>query len=852
MRTRQQKQFTSVMASGAIALVAAISATLSADQPTTQAPAPRAATAAAQTPARELVSTYCVSCHNERVKTANFMLDKVDTDQVSNSAEEWEKVIVKLRSRSMPPPSARRPDNATYDRITTWLETQLDRAAATHVNPGRPAEVHRLNRTEYGNAIRDLLGVEIDPKAMLPPDEQAHGFSTNAEALTLHPALIDRYLTAAAKIARLAVGDPTIPAGFERYTALEDNSNEHTWLLQNERLGEDFPLGSRGGIVARHYFPVDGEYIFKIRLDRTDTALIRGLYARNDIEVRVDGVRVGQLTIGGTPEFTGDAASADPDYDARSPLADADDRLEVRAPVKAGMRQVIATLVKLDDLATEGLGPNVIPVWSRAYNVSTNNPLVISSLLVGGPYSGRVSAEATGRQRLFVCQPSSSASEAARGKGAPQAERAAGGGTPASKNDETTCATKILTTLARRAYRRPPTNEDVQTLLGFYRSARAKGDFDAGIRAGVERVLVSPDFLFRIESDPAGSASGTAYTLPDLALASRLSFFLWSSIPDDQLLDTAIRGKLHEPAVLDREVRRMLGDPRARTALVQNFFDEWLQTRNVWLITPDLNQKFPWFDDNLRVAFVREMELFIDAQLKEDRSIVDLLTSDQTFLNERLARHYGVRDVYGSHFRRVTLTDENRFGLLGKGAVLSVTSYSTRTAPTIRGKYLLETILAAPPPPPLPNVPALEETTKDGKPRPVREMLEMHRKNAVCASCHARMDPLGLSLENFDAIGQWRTTDADAPIDASGVLLDGTKVDGPAALRRALLAQKEQFVRTVAGKLLTYAIGRGLEYYDAAAIREIVRTSAADDYRWSSTILALVKSAPFRMRRTGS
>jgi mono/diheme cytochrome c family protein len=827
MMRRRQKKLTLMLVSGSMALVAAISATVAADQATPQTPAQRAATAAAQTPARELVSTYCVSCHNERVKTANLMLDKVDADQVSNSAEEWEKVIVKLRSRAMPPPSSRRPDNATYDRVATWLETQLDRAAAAHVNPGRPAEVHRLNRTEYGNAVRDLLGVEIDPKAMLPPDEQAYGFSNNAEALSIHPALIDRYLTAAAKIARLAVGDPTIPAGFERYTALEDNSNEHTWLLQNERLGEDFPLGSRGGIVARHYFPVDGEYIFKIRLDRTDTGLIRGLYARNDIEVRVDGQRVGQLTIGGTPAFTGNAANADPDYDARSPLADADDKLEVRAPVKAGMRQVIATLVKLDDLATEGLGPNVIPVWSRAYNVSTNNPLVMSSLLIGGPYDGRVSAQATGRQRLFVCQ-------------------------PASRTDETACATKILTTFAKRAYRRPPTKDDVQTLVGFYRAAREKGDFDAGIRAGVERVLVSPDFLFRIESDPAGSASGTAYNLSDLALASRLSFFLWSSIPDEQLLDTASRGKLHEPAVLEREVRRMLADSRARTALVQNFFDEWLQTRNVWLITPDLNQKFPWFDDNLRVAFVREMELFIDAQLKEDRSIVDLLTSNQTFLNERLARHYGVKGVYGSHFRPVTLTDENRFGLFGKGAVLSVTSYSTRTAPTIRGKYLLETILAAPPPAPPPNIPALEETAKDGKPRPVREMLQIHRTNPVCASCHARMDPLGLSLENFDAIGQWRTTDAGAPIDASGVLLDGTKVDGPAALRQALLVQKEQFVRTVAGKLLTYAIGRGLEHYDAPAIRGIVRTSAADDYRWSSTILALVKSAPFRMRRTGS
>ena len=415
----------------------------------------------------------------------------------------------------------------------------------------------------------------------------------------------------------------------------------------------------------------------------------------------------------------------------------------------------------------------------------------------------------------------------------------------------TACATKILSTLARRAYRRPPTSDDIQTLVGFYQAARAQGDFDAGIRAGIERVLVSPDFLFRIETDPAGAAPGTAYALPDVELASRLSFFLWSSIPDDELLDTAIRGKLHEPAVLDRQVRRMLGDTRARTALVQNFFEEWLQTRNVWLLTPDLNQKFPWFDDNLRVAFVKEMELFLDAQLKEDRSIVDLLTSDQTFLNEQLARHYGISGVYGSHFRRVTLTDENRFGLLGKAAVLSVTSYSTRTAPTIRGKYLLENILAAPPPRAAAQCAGARREQQGRQTAIGARNARGASKNPVCASCHARMDPLGLSLENFDAIGQWRTTDAGTPINASGVLLDGTKVDGPAALRRALVAQKEQFVRTVTGKLLTYAIGRGLEYYDAPAIRGIVRAAAADDYRWSSTILALVKSAPFRMRRTG-
>ena len=827
----RQKNVTVMMTCGSIALVATISATLSANQGRTSAtPQGAMTTAPAATPARQLVSTYCVSCHNERVKTANLMLDKADADQVSNSAVEWEKVVVKLRSRAMPPPGTRRPDNETYEKVATWLETELDRAAAAHVNPGRPAGLHRLNRAEYANAVRDLLGVEIEPSKMLPPDEQAYGFDTNADALSIQPALLDRYLSAAAKITRLALGDPTVPPGFERYTALTNNSNESTWLSQNERLGEEFPLGSRGGILARHYFPVDAEYVFKVRMDRTDTGLIRGLSARNDIEIRVDGARVGQLTIGGMPEFTGANTNQieNPDYAGpRNPLMTADSGLEVRAPVKAGMRQVIATLVKSDNLETEGLALNSTPIWSREHTTKPDNPAMISSLLIGGPYGARVSQTSPGRQRIYVCQ-------------------------PAISREETACATKVLSTLARRAYRRMPTSDDIQTLMSFYQAARAERDFDAGIRAGVERVLVSPDFLFRIEADPAGVAPGTAYNLPDVELASRLSFFLWSSIPDDELLDAAIHGKLGEPAVLEREVRRMLRDNRARTSLVQNFFEEWLQTRNVWLLTPDLNQKFPWFDDNLRVAFVKEIELFLDAQLKEDRSIVDLLTSNQTFLNEQLARHYGVSGVYGSHFRPVTLTDEHRFGLLGKAALLSVTSYSTRTAPTIRGKYLLENILAAPPPAPPPNVPALEESNKDGKPRSVREMLDVHRKNPVCASCHARMDPLGLSLENFDAIGQWRTTDAGTPINASGVLLDGTKVDGPAALRRALVAQKEQFVRTVTGKLLTYAIGRGLEYYDAPAVRGIARAAAADDDKWSSMILALVKSAPFRMRRTGS
>jgi mono/diheme cytochrome c family protein len=778
--------------------------------------------AAPANPARELVTTYCVGCHNERLKTANLALDKADAENVSNSAEDWEKVVVKLRSRAMPPVGNRRPDNATYDAVASWLETELDRAAANHVNPGRPAHLHRLNRTEYANAVRDLFGIEIDPTSMLPPDQQAYGFDTNADALLMAPALLDRYLNAAAKIARLAIGDPTIPPGFERYTAVKGNANEQTYLWQTERLSEDFPLGSRGGISARHYFPVDGDYVLKLRLQRTFQDVIRGLNEPNDIELRVDGARVAHFTIGGGAELAAQAAA---DYRDVRPgqITNGDDVLQVRVPMKAGLRTVTATILKSNDVLPEGLGPARIPIWSREGDVPTV-PAYISSLLIGGPYNGKVPKDSPSRKRIFVCE-------------------------PASQAQETACATRILSTLARRAYRRPSADDDVQVLLGFYKTARATGNFDSGIRAGLERVLVSPDFLFRIEADPPNVAANSVYRISDVELASRLSFFLWSSIPDDELMDLAARGKLRDSNVLDQQVRRMLADPRARTALVENFFEQWLETRNVWLLAPDANQHFPWFDDNLRIAFVKEMDLFLNAQLKEDRSVVDLLTANFTFVNEQLARHYGIPGVYGTHFRRVTLTDENRWGLLGKAAVLSVTSYTTRTSPTIRGKWLLQNLLGAPVPPPPPNVPALEASNQGNKPLSVREMLETHRKNPVCASCHARMDPLGFSLENFDAIGQWRTKDAGAPIDASGVLLDGTKVEGPAALRQALLAQKEQFVKTVTAKLATYALGREVEYSDAPAIRGIVRAAGADDYRWSSVITAMVKSAPFQSRR---
>jgi hypothetical protein len=768
--------------------------------------------AASSTPAGDLVNKYCVSCHNQKLKTANLMLDRADLVQVGNSAEAWEKVIVKLRSRAMPPPGMPRPDNATYDAAAEWLEAGIDRAAAAHVNPGRTASLHRLNRAEYANAVRDLIAVEVDAPAMLPPDEQAFGFENNAEALSMPPALLDRYVSAAAAIARRAVGDPNMPPAFVRYGAMKNNANDQTYLSQMERLGEDFPMGTKGGVAARHYFPVDGEYEFKLRLQRAWSSPIRGLNLENHFEIRVDGVRVAQFTLGGgkapTPTF---------EYDA-------DEALHVRVPVKAGLRQVMATMLKSDDVEPEGGGPDRLSPYSRNSD-NANSSIGIASLLIGGPYNGKVPLDSPSRKLLFVCR-------------------------PANASEESACATKILANLARRAYRRGATDDDVQTLLSFYKRARAAGNFDDGVRSALERVLVSPDFLFRIEADPAGAAPGSVYRISDVELASRLSFALWSSIPDDTLLDLAIRGKLHEPAVLDQQVSRMFADPRTRVSLVQNFFGDWLQTRNVWLLNPD-STKFPWFDDNLRTAFVTETEMFLDAQLKEDHSILDLLTSDETFLNEQLARHYGISGIYGSHFRRVKLTDENRFGLLGKASVLAVTSYTTRTSPTIRGKWLLENILAAPMPAPPPNVPTLESSNKDGKPLTVREMLELHRANAVCASCHKNMDPLGLSLENFDAIGQWRTTDAGRAIDASGVLLDGTKVNGPLELRQALVAKKTQFATAVTEKLLTYALGRGLEYYDAPAVRAIDRAAAADGYRWSSLVLATVKSAPFQLRTAG-
>lgn len=802
-----------VLAAGAVVLAASLSASARQDAGSRSqetGTAQNVASSSRSTPARALVTTYCISCHNQKTRTANLALDTADTLDVAKSAETWEKVVVQLRSRSMPPARSRRPDGATYDSVASWLEDELDRASAANPAPGRPPALHRLNRTEYANAIRDLLGIEIDGAAMLPADEQVHGFDNIADALTVTPALQARYLTAAAKISRLAIGDPTVPPGFDRYTAAKHNTNERTALWHDDRFGEEFPLGTRGGIVARHYFPVDGEYVFRIALEETIDGGVHGLQVPSQIDVRVDGVRVAQFDVGGKPG---------------KPTDERQD-LEARVTLKAGLRQVIVTVAKSDRVRPEGLGPARIPIWTEAYGEDFDAQLITSVLLIGGPYNGTVPQDSPSRRRLFICNPKSPA-------------------------EELPCATRILSALAKRAYRRAATPADTATLVEFYKRGRARGTFDTGVRTALERVLASPDFLFRIEADPAVEP-GSVYRLPDVELASRLSFFLWSSIPDEELLDLAIARQLRDPKVLEQQTRRMLADPRARGALIANFFSQWLQIRNVWLVTPDANRRFPWFDDNLRAAFVKEAELFLESQLQDDRSVLDLLQADYTFLNEQLARHYGIRNVYGSHFRRVTLADSNRWGVLGKAAILAVTSYPHRTSPTIRGKWLLENILAAPVPPPPPNVNTTLDEGPSAKPASVRDMLERHRANPACASCHARMDPIGFTLENFDSLGQWRTRDGDTEIDASGVLLDGTTVNGPAALREALLRHKEQFVKAVTGKLLMYAIGRELQYADAPAIRSIVHAAESGEYKWSSTILAIVKSAPFQLRRTRS
>lgn len=768
-----------------------------------QAAGPQAPSQAApSSPNRALLNRYCVTCHNERLRTANLLLDQADVENPSAGAEVWEKVIRKLRTRAMPPAGMPRPEESTYDSFATYLETAIDRAAAARPNPGRPA-VHRLNRTEYANAVRDLLALEIDGAALLPGDDSGSGFDNNGDALTVSPMLLERYLSAAGKVSRLAIGEPVA-------NPIEETHRVPKGLVQEERLSDDLPFGSRGGVAVEHYFPLDGEYVIQVSLQRGKLEGILGLAEKHQIDVRLDGERLKLFTIGGSEKLKGKDQSADL-LDQYERTADAE--LEVRFTAKAGTHLIGVTFLK-DTVKTEGV---IVKGRNKAFFEGVGGVTVI------GPYNAMGPGDTPSRRKIFLCQPS-------------------------GQSEEDSCSTRILASLARRAYRRPVTERDTQPLLALYREGKNKGGFEAGIGLALRGILISTGFLFRTEQAPANATPDSAYRINDLELASRLSFFLWSSAPDDELLALAERGRLQDPFVLEQQVRRMLGDPRSKT-LVDNFAGQWLYLRNMRTAAPDPDE-FPEFDENLRQALEEETELFFQSMLHEDRSVLRLLDADYTFLNERLARHYGIPNVYGNEFRRVTLQDEQRRGLMGKGSILTVTSYPTRTSPTLRGKWLLENILGTPPPPPPPNVPSLAEN-KDTKSLTMRQRMEQHRANPACAVCHTRMDPLGFSLENFDATGRWRTAsgEAGAPIDSSGVLPDGTKFDGPTGLRSILMSQPEQFVTAVTERLLTYALGRGVEYYDQPAIRRIVRGAAPSEYRWSSIIMGIVKSTPFQMRR---
>jgi mono/diheme cytochrome c family protein len=756
-------------------------------------------------PSRALLDRYCVSCHNQRTKAEGRpAFDEVDLGQIGTHAPVLEKIVRKLRSGQMPPDGSRRPDQATLDAFVTALETALDREGARQPDPGRVAS-RRLNRVEYVYAIQDLLGLEIDGTALLPSDMAGFGFDNNADVLSITPALMSRYAAAATKISRAAIGSPdnrpvqqVYSLGFEQ---------------QDARMGEEMPFATHGGLSVRHLFPLDGEYVFAIRMKGSEGGGITGIEDEHEIELRLDHALVKRFTIGG--KFKGPDPGtliSVPEDDSEGRKIheyrlNADKALEIRVPVSAGTRLVAV-----------------------AFSDSTPSPLDgaygrpgIDKVMISGPFNGTVPTETPSRQRIFSCR-------------------------PASSRDEEPCARQILRALTRQAYRRPVTDRDIDPLLAVYREGRRDRDFDAGVERSLEALLSMPEFLLRVEREPAGVGAGRAYRLTDLELASRLSFFLWRSLPDEELIEVAARGQLREDAMLARQVRRMLADRRA-TRFMNDFVGQWLQVRNIHGQAPD-GALFAGFNDTLRRAMVRETELFFESQVREDRPIPDLLRADYSYLNEQLARHYGVPGIYGSRFRRVTWPDDRRQGLLGHASVLTVTSYANRTSVVLRGKWVLETLLGAPPPPPPPNVPPLP-ANDNAKPTSLRERMQQHRSNPVCASCHTKMDPLGFALEHFDAVGRWRETDGGAAIDAT-INLDGSTVDSPKAFREALLGRGNEVVHTVAEKLLTYALGRGVEYYDAPTVRRLVRDLARDEYRWSSLVLGIVRSDAFQMRRAAA
>ena len=792
--------------------------------------------AAAQTPepaapasaesVRAALDGFCVRCHNDRLRTAGLALDAHDLAEVGADAETWERVIVKLRSRTMPPAGSPRPAEATYRSVASWLETAIDTVALARPDPGRGETFHRLNRAEYHAAVRDLLAIDVDVAELLPADDTyEHGFDNNGDVLSISPDLVGRYLSAARRISRLAVGIPPIGPAVATYRV-------HPGLVQDDRQDDLLSFGSRGGIAIPHYFPVDGEYTIRVRLHRNFSDYIIGYAAPQELDVRVDGALVERFDVGDADSvgqmaplsFSGNIAG-DPEWEYYMNTGDA--HLEVRFPAKAGQRTVgVSFARRLSE--DEGVLQPRNRGYGRFVDERYDEDAAVEQVAIGGPYSVEGPGDTPSRREIFVCGPA--------------ADAAAG--------DEEACAGRIFGRLARRAYRRPVDDGDVEALLDFYRAGRREGGFDDGIQFALERMLVDPEFLFRIEGDPEDAVPGAPYRLDDLDLASRLSFFLWSSIPDDELLEAAAGGRLGDPAELERQTRRLLADARAR-ALVDNFASQWLRLRNLESQERE-SADYPEFDENLREAFRRETELFVESSIREDRSLLELLGANYTFVNERLARHYGIPGVYGDRFRRVTLDpDHPRGGLLGHGGLLMVTSYPNRTSPVVRGKWLLETLLGAPPPEPPPNVPGLPDRGEGGEPASVRERLERHRANPACAGCHAPMDPLGFALENFDAIGLWRaTSEAGQPIDASATMPSGEAFEGPAGLRRVLLSRGEDFAATVTEKLLAYALGRGLEHTDRPAVRRILRDAADDDYSWSSIVLGIVESTPFQWRRS--
>ena len=780
---------------------------------------------------KAVLDKYCVTCHSERLHTAGLVLEGIDVANLAAHAEVWERVITKLHARSMPPAGMPRPDVATYDAMAAALEGAIDRAWAANPNPGRIAAVHRLNRVEYNNAIRDLFALDIDVTSKLPGDETADGsFDNFADVLSISTAHLERYLSVGRQVTRLAVGlPPTVPS--------VDRFEIPLHVLQDDLQSEDLPLGSRGGMAIRYDFPVDGEYVFKIRLRRQYQDYVMGMGWPQQLDVRLDGALVKRFTVGGEGKGRPAAASyagdgepgfAGDDEWEKYMQQGADAGLEVRVAVKAGPRLVGVSFVR------QMWQPEGIPQPQQRGRVLTNDQIYMGYASVGavsiaGPYSGPGSAKDTpSRRAIFVCE-------------------------PRRVPDERECAAKILTKVARLAYRRPATPADVQALLPFFDDGRREGgSFDAGIQLALERVLVDPDFLLRVHRDVAGSerTRPTAYRLPDLELASRLSFFLWNSIPDERLLAAAEHGQLSKTATLEQHVQRMLADPRATRALVDNFAAQWLNLRRVRevVVDPDI---YPDFDESLLQAFEEETRLFLTSTLREDRSVLDLLRANYTFVNERLARHYGIAGIYGSRFRRVTLPDaDRRGGLLAHGSILATTSYPNRTSPVLRGKWLLDNMFGTPPPPPPPGVnTTLDEPTGGALPPTIRERLAKHRTNAVCSTCHSAIDPPGFALENFDAIGAWRTTDESGkPVDATATLVSGATVEGLSGLRTLLLEQPGQFPATLTAKLMAYALGRRLEYYDRPSVRQIVRDAAASGYRWSSLVMGIVKSPAFQMR----